>query len=468
MKKISYVFSIMAMSAFLGTSSVLADTADTTPPILSEKTPVGVAIKNTPVFKIKNMSTNEEFYVLGEAHKDKILAKLPNFAFFGETAFYSAGSNDNGLTPIFRLYDTKNKVHLYVKGESHRDRVLSKFPEFEFTDGAPAFYTDPNENTNIKYTFNSSEAGAIIYSGDCSSTTAVAVDGDNTITFDSLSEGTYSNCKITVTDSSGNSSQALAVSEFTVVNRELPDITPPVITLNGDSIINLTVGDTYTDQGATCTDDTDATCSVVTGGDSVDTNTAGTYVITYNASDNAGNHATEVTRNVIVSEQKDKTNPKITPSGTEKVPMFRLYNKRTGAQLYARGEADKNKILRKYKDFVFTDGAPAFYASLNNEGLTPIYRLYNTRTGTQLYTRGKADRDKILKKYKDFVFTDGVPAFYASLTDDGSTPIYRLYNKRTGMQLYTRGKADRDKILKKYKDFVFTDGVPAFYAELTN
>ncbi len=61
---------------------------------------------------------------------------------------------------------------------------------------------------------------------------------------------------------------------------------------------------------------------------------------------------------------------------------------------------------------------------------TPIYRLYNTKTGTQLYTRGEVDRDKILNKYSDFEFTDGVAAFYASITDDRHTPMYRLYNKK--------------------------------------
>ncbi len=150
-------------------------------------------------------------------------------------------------------------------------------------------------------------------------------------------------------------------------------------------------------------------------------------------------------------------------------PIFRLYNKRTGTQLYTRGEADKNKILNKFRDFEFSDGTPAFYASLIEQpGLTPIFRLYNTRTGAQLYTRGVADKDKILNKFKDFKFTDGVPAFYASLSDDGTTPIYRLYNKRTGMQLYTRGKTDKDKILDKFKDFEFTDDGPAFYASLTD
>ena len=154
---------------------------------------------------------------------------------------------------------------------------------------------------------------------------------------------------------------------------------------------------------------------------------------------------------------------------SKKTPIYRLYNKRTGVHLYTRGQADRDKILSKYSDFEFTDGAPAFYADLESKsGFTPIYRLYNKRTGVHLYTRGEADRDKILAKFRDFEFTDGAPAFYASLTPKSNfTPIYRLYNTRTGVHLYTRGEADRDKILAKFRDFEFTDGTPAFYAPLT-
>lgn len=81
------------------------------------------------------------------------------------------------------------------------------------------------------------------------------------------------------------------------------DTTPPVITLNGDATVNLTVGDTFTDPGATATDDTDGDISgnIMVGGDAVDTNNAGTYVITYNVSDAAGNPAAQVTRTVNVT-----------------------------------------------------------------------------------------------------------------------------------------------------------------------
>ena len=55
------------------------------------------------------------------------------------------------------------------------------------------------------------------------------------------------------------------------------DTTPPVITLNGSSTIQLTVGDSWTDPGATATDETDGdiTSSITVSG-SVDTSTVGT------------------------------------------------------------------------------------------------------------------------------------------------------------------------------------------------
>ncbi|MBT8268005.1 MAG: DUF5011 domain-containing protein [Bacteroidia bacterium] len=108
------------------------------------------------------------------------------------------------------------------------------------------------------------------------------------------------------------------VEDYTVIIEGTgPDTTPPVITLTGPSVVNLNVGDTYTEQGATATDnvDGDITANIVIGGDTVDTNTAATYVVTYNVSDAAGNAATEVTRTVNVNEVIDTTPPVITLIG---------------------------------------------------------------------------------------------------------------------------------------------------------
>ena len=66
--------------------------------------------------------------------------------------------------------------------------------------------------------------------------------------------------------------------------------------------MNLTVGGSFIDPGATATDNIDGnlTSSIVVTG-SVNTSTVGTYTLNYNVSDAAGNAATQVSRTVNVN-----------------------------------------------------------------------------------------------------------------------------------------------------------------------
>ena len=93
------------------------------------------------------------------------------------------------------------------------------------------------------------------------------------------------------------------------------DMTPPVITLSGETSVNHELETPYTDAGATASDSVDGSVSVTTSGE-VDEDTSGTYTLTYNASDAAGNAATPVTRTVVVS---DRAAPVITLLGEASV-----------------------------------------------------------------------------------------------------------------------------------------------------
>ena len=57
----------------------------------------------------------------------------------------------------------------------------------------------------------------------------------------------------------------------------------------------MTVGDTYTEQGAVCDDDVDADKAATTSG-TVNTLTPGSYTLTYSCADASGNPAVDVTR----------------------------------------------------------------------------------------------------------------------------------------------------------------------------
>jgi len=86
------------------------------------------------------------------------------------------------------------------------------------------------------------------------------------------------------------------------VSTTTADNIAPVITRTGSSIWNLTVGGSYSDQGATAADNLDGniTSSIVTV-NPVNTAVVGTYTVTYNVSDAAGNAAPQVTRTVYVN-----------------------------------------------------------------------------------------------------------------------------------------------------------------------
>lgn len=78
------------------------------------------------------------------------------------------------------------------------------------------------------------------------------------------------------------------------------DSTKPVITLKGDSIVTINLGTTYTDAGATATDNIDGNItSKIKVNSNVNINRVGTYIVTYTVTDNAGNTAT-LTRTVKV------------------------------------------------------------------------------------------------------------------------------------------------------------------------
>jgi hypothetical protein len=81
----------------------------------------------------------------------------------------------------------------------------------------------------------------------------------------------------------------------------------PVITLAGLNTVNLNVGDSYSDAGATAVDAAENTTESLTGISTVNTAVEGTYTVTFNALDAAGNAATAVTRTVIVAAAPGST-----------------------------------------------------------------------------------------------------------------------------------------------------------------
>ena len=134
-------------------------------------------------------------------------------------------------------------------------------------------------------------------------------------------------------------------------------------------------------------------------------------------------------------------------------PVFRFYNTQTGTHFYTISQAERDIVLVRYPQFAYE--GPAYYAypqpRIDN---LPVYRFYNTRTGTHFYTQSEAEKNFVLATYPVFAFEG--PAYYAPATEGaGRVPLFRFFNTNTGAHFFTTNTAERDMVLSRWPFFAY-------------
>jgi len=118
-----------------------------------------------------------------------------------------------------------------------------------------------------------------------------------------------------------NASMSL-VSEQVARNHledSVSDTTAPIVTVQGETAVEVVQGTVYEDQGAVANDDVHGFMTAAVSGE-VDTSTPGTYTITYSATDAAGNTGS-ASRIVTVIEGADEISPIVTLNGEVNVTI---------------------------------------------------------------------------------------------------------------------------------------------------
>jgi len=142
------------------------------------------------------------------SHYDLFSAK-PEAGYYGESQSFSIGTTTDSLSLGIKLTQVSG-TDTTVTTDTTAPVLTEVYP-----------VTTPTSDSTPEYTFHSTKDGTISYGGSCSSTKTYAISGNNTITLNALSDGTYSDvntgyCTITVTDSAGNVSNTLTIPTFTV------------------------------------------------------------------------------------------------------------------------------------------------------------------------------------------------------------------------------------------------------------
>lgn len=246
--------------------TIPAFTIDTTGPTLTQVTPISTYTNNaSPSYRF---TSNESSAIV----------------YGGDCAAYSPSAvvDGNAITVSFlNLVDrTYNNCTLTMQDALGNTSTLA-IPGFTVDTIVPVLMevtpvAASSNDVTPNYIFSSSETGTITYGGRCASQTSSTVIGDNTITFNALTHGTYSNCTIQVRDAAGNVSSLLNITSFVIIT----DPTVPVVSeaspvVSGNDTtpnytFNTTEAGTIT-YGGGCTS---ATTTAVTGSNTITFNLA--------------------------------------------------------------------------------------------------------------------------------------------------------------------------------------------------
>ncbi len=209
-------------------------------------------------------------------------------------------------------------------------------------------------------------------------------DGAVTVNCSPVSGSIFAFGDTTVTCNAADASGNLAVA--TVFTVSVVDTTAPVITLNGNDTVTVELHGTYTEQGATVSDNNDANFSAFPSG-MVDTETVGSYSIAYDATDSSGNVATQVIRTVNVV---DTTAPAILIAGVAADGVDMSGDLSAGYILETNNVSDKEYLVQFKSGTVASESLSDEYFGLTLINSTvsadDLKAYYAARTGEPFLT----------------------------------------------------------------------------------
>jgi hypothetical protein len=163
---------------------------------------------------------------------------------------------------------------------------------------------------------------------------------------------------------------------------------------------------------------------------------------------------------VTGSTGDDQIGPGITPT-TVGVQVFRFFDTQNGTHFFTASAAEKTTIQASRPDLTFEGvGLNAVNPSAADPSATPVFRFFDTHTGSHFYTASAAEQETVQATRPDLTF-EGTAFYEDSTQQAGDTAVYRFFDKQDGTHFYTPSAAERASIIATRPDMV-NEGV-AFY-----
>ena len=151
------------------------------------------------------------------------------------------------------------------------------------------------------------------------------------------------------------------------------------------------------------------------------------------------------------------------------IPVYRFFRTDTQTQFYTTEEVERDSILETLPQYELEGisfiGAPNGEAGDPLTGTSPVYRFFNRDTGIHLYTADENERAFVEENLDNYVL-EGTPYYGYDTQLEGTIPLYRFYNASLDAHFYTPSIDERDFFIESpdYEPEGGGEGI-AFYVE---
>lgn len=142
--------------------------------------------------------------------------------------------------------------------------------------------------------------------------------------------------------------------------------------------------------------------------------------------------------------------------------IYRFYNKGTGTHFYTASFSECTDVMSTLDSFDFEGAVFKGAPESNGADVAPVYRFYNTATGTHFYTISEAEKAQILDNLHAFNF-EGKSYDAHTTNSAGATGLHRFYNTQTGTHFYTASEAEMQNVQNTLPQYNY-EGI-AYYVD---
>ena len=187
----------------------------------------------------------------------------------------------------------------------------------------------------------------------------------------------------------------------------------------------------------------------------VSTLPAGVNSIYFKAACTDGKWSPEVMTTTVVGD-----------TGTVPRAVYRFRNLiKSGLYFYTADEGEKRSVVAKMGSAYALEGVAYALDSLSATNTAPLYRFYNPKAGTYFYTANETERADVMATLvaSRVLNYEGI-AYRVATAGAGTLPVWRFYNFKNGTHLYTANEAERAAIDANMKSTYRLEGVAWHYA----